>query len=159
MLYQNSNGSDDRSRRESVNIKTIEELGQRTSKGMQSVIDVIPKAQSPDFSALLTLLLEEYSKLIEGVSALAEEHGVKIKDIGTLGRLSSKIGLELSVMTDSSESRAAQVLCESLEEDQTDTVRLIRELENTSCAENIMSLARELASFLETSAERVKSFL
>ena len=159
MLYQNSNGSDGISRRESVNIKFVEELGQRANKGMQSVIDVIPKAQSREFSTLLTTLLEEYSRLIEDISSVAEAHGVKIRDVGALGRLSSRIGLELSVMTDSSESRVAQSLYEAVSRDLSDTVRSIREAESTSCAENILSLARRLSELLERSAERIKSFL
>ena len=159
MLHQNSNGSDGISRRESVNIKFIEELGQRANKGIQSVIDVIPKAQSKDFSTLLTSLLEQYSKLINKISSVAEAHGVKIKDVGALGRLSSKIGLELSVMTDSSESRVAQTLYEAVCQDLTDTVRSIRDAEATSCAENILSVARDLSELLERSADRIKAFL
>ena len=147
------------STRESVNIMLVEELGKRANKGMQSIIDVISKISRGEFSTTLTVLLEKYSKFITGISSAAEKLGVTLKDIGTLGRLSSKIGLELNTLTDSSQAHIAQLLVEDLTEDMTETVRILRECENTACSESVLHLAREVIEFQEDAIFQVKRFL
>ena len=147
------------SSRESVNIMLIEELGKIANKGMQSIIDVIPKISRNEFSTILTVLLEKYSKFITGISSAAEKLGVKIKDIGAIGRLSSKLGLELSTLTDSSEEHIAQLLVEDITEDMTETVRLLRDSECSPCSESVLHLTRELAEFQEEAIAQIKDFL
>ena len=145
--------------RDSVNIMLVEEFGKLASKGMQSIIDVIPKISRAEFSAILTVLLEKYSKFITGISSAAEKLGVKIKDMGAIGRLSSKLGLELNTLTDSSEEHVAQLLVEDITEDMTETVRLLRDSECSSCSESVLHLARELAEFQEEAIAQIKDFL
>lgn len=145
--------------RDSVNITLVEELGKQANKGMQSIIDVISKVSRGELSTTLTVLLEKYSKFISGISSAAEKLGTEIKDIGTLGRLSSRIGLELGTMTDSSEAHIAQLLVEDITSDMTETTRIMRECENTACSESVLHLARELIEFQEDAVLQVKRFL
>ena len=159
MFEQKENEHSDDSVRESVNIKLVEELGKLANKGMQSIIDVIPKISRAEFSTILTVLLEKYSKFITGISSAAEKLGVKIKDIGAVGRLSSKLGLELNTLTDSSEEHIAQLLVEDITEDMTETVRLLRDSECSSCSESVLHLTREFAEFQEEAILQIKDFL
>ena len=159
MFEQTESQHPDNSVREAVNIKLVEELGKLANKGMQSIIDVIPKITRAEFSTILTVLLEKYSKFITGISSAAEKLGVKIKDIGAVGRLSSKLGLELNTLTDSSEEHIAQLLVEDITEDMTETVRLLRDSECSSCSESVLHLARELAEFQEEAILQIKDFL
>jgi hypothetical protein len=145
--------------RDSVNITLVEELGKQANKGMQSIIDVISKVSRGELSTTLTVLLEKYSKFISGISSAAEKLGTEIKDIGTLGRLSSRIGFELGTMTDSSEAHIAQLLVEDITSDMTETTRIMRECENTACSESVLHLARELIEFQEDAVLQVKRFL
>ena len=145
--------------RDSVNIMLVEELGKQANKGMQSIIDVISKISRGEFSTTLTVLLEKYSKFISGISSAADKLGGELKNIGTLGRISSRRGLELGTLTDSSEAHIAQLLVEDITEDMTDTTRMLRECENTSCSESILHLARELIEFQEDAVMQVKRFL
>ena len=145
--------------RDSVNITLVEELGKQANKGMQSIIDVISKVSRGELSTTLTVLLEKYSKFISGISSAAEKLGTEIKDIGTLGRLSSRIGLELGTMTDSSEAHIAQLLVEDITSDMTETTRIMRECENTACSESVLHLARELIEFQEDAVAQIKRFL
>ena len=78
MFEQSETGHSDNSVRDAVNIKLVEELGKLANKGMQSIIDVIPKISRAEFSTILTVLLEKYSKFITGISSAAEKLGVKI---------------------------------------------------------------------------------
>ena len=145
--------------RESANIKLIEGLGKIANKGIQSVIDVISKIDRNEFSFTLTALLEKYSKFVSGISSAADEYGVKIKDISAIGRLSSKIGLELGTLTDSSEEHIASLLFEEISSDTTETIALLRESENSPCSEQSLLLAREFASFHEDALAELKKFL
>jgi len=160
MLFEeNKKDSESCPSRESLNIKFTEEIGKTISKGLQSIIDVIPKIKRAEFSTLLTALLEKYSKFSSDTENAAAALGIKIKEISALGRLSSKIGLEINTLTDSSEEHIAELLIESITDDMTDTVRLIRDNENTSCSEEIMSVARDFADFQEKSIGQIKDFL
>ena len=156
---KNKNDSTDTSSRESLNINFIEEIGKTVSKGLQSVIDVIPKIKRTEFSVLLTEMLEKYSKFSADISSAGEKYGAKAKEVGAIGRLSSKIGLEINTLTDSSEEHIAQILIDSITDDMTDTMRLIRDNENTSCSEKIISVARDFSNFQEKAIEKIKAFL
>lgn len=159
MLESKNSTSSANTTRDAVNIKLIEALGRIANKGMQSVIDVISRIGRNEFSFALTALLEKYSKFVSGISDAASEYDVKIKDIGAVGRLSSKIGLTLSTLADSSEEHIAGLLFEEITSDMTETMGLLREFENSPCSEQSLLLAREFAEFHEEALSKIKEFL
>ena len=65
----------------------------------------------------------------------------------------------MSSLTDSSDKHIAQMAIESTTMSITDNIRLVRDYENSNCRESALKLAKNVVSFQENAAERMKSFL
>jgi hypothetical protein len=79
--------------------------------------------------------------------------------VGAVGRMTAKLGVEMSSLTDSSDKHIAQMAIESTTMSITDNIRLVRDYENSNCRESALKLAKNVVSFQENAAERMKSFL
>ena len=85
--------------------------------------------------------------------------GGEIKGTGIMTKMSAKIGIEMNTLKDDSDEHIAEMIIEGTTMGITDTIRLVRDYENSNCSEDALSLARRIVSFQEKSVEKAKKFL
>ncbi len=139
--------------------EVLEQLHKTVTMGKESLLDVMPKVRDKKLKDELTRQLSEYEKYTDEITELLKKHGGKTQTESIVTKMSAKIGIEMGTLTDKSEQHIAQMVIEGTTMGITDTIRLIRDYENTSCAEEALSLAKRIADFEEKAVERTKKFL
>ena len=130
----------------------------RLDKQSELVLPSLKKVKSRELCAALTEIVDGYAGFENEVSArlgIIDECGVK----EMLSHFASKISVEMNTIIDDSDAQIVQMLIESVTVSVTDIIRLVRDFENSNCSESALSLAREVVSFQEGAAERLKSYL
>ena len=137
----------------------LEALHKNLTMGKESITDIMPKVKNADLSAELTCQYNEYDKLCDSVTELMKRFGGKTLTEGLMTKMSAKIGIEMNTLTDSSDAHIAQMIIEGTTMGITDTIRLVRDYENSNCSEEALSLARKIVSYQEKVVEDVKKYL
>ena len=65
----------------------------------------------------------------------------------------------MNTIADSTDAHLAQLIIEEITMYITDTIRLVRDYENSNCSEGALTLARNVVSFQEKSIENLKRYL
>ena len=137
----------------------LEELYKSVNMGSEYLTGVIAKVKSTELSAELTSQLSTYGDFSSKIeSELKSSTGSK-PDKSMLTPITAKIGIEMNTLLDSSDDRIAQMVIEGTTSGITDTIRLVRDYENSNCSESALSLAKNVVTFQEGAIERTKSFL
>ena len=137
----------------------LEELYKNVNMGTESLTGMISKVKSTNLSAELTSQLNGYSDLSKKIESEFKAVTGGAPDKSMLSKMTTKLGIEMSTLTDSSDNRIAQMVIEGTTMGITDTIRLVRNYENSNCKESALSLAKNVVSFQENAVERTKSFL
>ena len=74
-------------------------------------------------------------------------------------KVGAKVGCAMNTLLDSSVSHIADMVLQGSTMGMSDTIKLIREYENTNASEASLALAREMVSFEEQNIERLKAYL
>ena len=136
-----------------------EELYKNVNMGTESLTGMISKVKSTDLSEELTSQLNGYGNFSKKIETEFKAVTGETPDKSMLSKMTTKIGIEMSTLTDSSDNRIAQMVIEGTTMGITDTIRLVRDYENSNCKESALSLAKNVVSFQENAVERTKSFL
>ena len=149
---------------EDINAKSctatvLNELYKNVDMSKESLLDVLPKIKNSEFSSEITSQLEEYSRFEKKLVPLIKAECADPKPQGVVSKMSAKLGIEMKTMMDPADERIAKMVIEGTTMGITDTIRLVRDYENSNCSEEALSLARELVSFQEKCVERTKKFL
>ncbi len=144
---------------EKDSIKVLEELHKNVSMGKESLVDVMPKVKDAKLKDELTEQFDGYTRFSDEINELMRQCGGETKTEGIITKMSAKLGVGMSTLTDSSEAHIAQMVIEGTTMGITETIRSIRDNENSSCCEDALALARKIVSFQEKAVERTKNFL
>ena len=137
----------------------LEELIKNLSMGKQSLMNILPKTKSTALKDELTEQLDDYGKFCDEAKALLDSVGGEPKSENVFSKLGAKIGIEMNTLMDPSDEHVAQMVIEGATMGITQTIRLVREHENTSCSEEALSLARRTVSYQEKTVEDMKKYL
>ena len=137
----------------------LEELIKNLVMGKQSLMNIIPKAKSEKLRDELTEQLDCYGKLCDEAKALLCSIGGEAKSENVFAKIGAKIGIEMNTLMDPSDEHVAQMVIEGATMGITDTIRLVREYENSKCSEDALSLARRTVSYQEKTVEDMKKYL
>lgn len=151
--------SNEKARMRNCNEELLGELYKNVDMGKQALLNVIPKVKNADLSAELTSQLSKYGGFSEEITALLNKCGGECRSEGMLSKMSSKIGIEMNTLTDSSDAHIAQMVIEGTTMCITDTIRLVRDYENSNCSEQALDVARKLVSYQEKAVEKIKKYL
>ena len=137
----------------------LEELIKNLSMGKQSLMNILPKTKSTALKDELTEQLDDYGKFCDEAKALLDSVGGEPKSENVFSKLGAKIGIEMNTLMDPSDEHVAQMVIEGATMGITQTIRLVREYENTSCSEEALSLAGRTVSYQEKTVEDMKKYL
>ncbi len=137
----------------------LEGLYKNVNTETESLTQMISKVKSSELSSELTSQLSSYGEFSSKIESEYKSSMGQKPDKSIISSLTAKLGLEMNTLMDSSDHRIAQMVIEGTTMGITDTIRLVREYENSNCRESALSLAKEIVTFQEDAVERTKSFL
>ena len=127
--------------------------------GSDSIIKLMDKVSGEDFKAALTKQIDGYEKIAERIRKHLCSMGQRAKEENIMVKLWSSVGMAMETMTDSTDSHLAQLVAEGSSMGITDSIKLLRDYENTSVSEEALAFAREIIKFEEHNLEVAKSFI
>ena len=140
-------------------VSMLEKMYKNMRMGSDSAIKIIERAGGEDFKRELTEQLDGYEAFAERIKGRLHEIGYKEKEEGILAKMGVSIGMVMNTIADSSDSHLAQMTVEGSTMCVTDTLKILREYENTSVSECAMKIARDIVSFEEKNVETMKKFI
>lgn len=142
-----------------VTKRFLDSLYKNVKMGADSIIDLMPKVKDKGMREEMTAELEHYEKFAKNIRDILFKSGDEPKEESFMAKAMTKMGIEMNTMMDSTSSHIADMMIQGATMGVTDTTKLIREYENTSCSEEAIALARETVKYEEESIERLKKFL
>ena len=140
-------------------VEVLEDLYKNEKMGSDSILKVMPKASNEKFRAALTCQLSGYERFFEKAKEMLSERGYKAKEENPMTKLWASIGVAMNTMVDSSDSHLAQMVVEGSTMGVTDTLKLLRESENSGVSEKTLKMMRDIISFEEKNVEIMKGFI
>ena len=137
----------------------LEELCKNVGSAKQCLLTVVQKVKDASLSQELTSQLDEYGTFTQKISTALDRCGGEAKQCTVVSKISSKISVEMNTIADSTDAHLAQLIIEEITMYITDTIRLVRDYENSNCSEGALTLARNVVSFQEKSIENLKRYL
>ncbi len=140
-------------------VSMLENLYKNTKMGSDSAIKIIEKAADGEFKGAITDQLNGYEKFAERIKERLHEIGYKEKEEGIMAKMGVSIGMAMNTMMDSSDSHLAQMVVEGSTMGITDTLKILRDYENSNVSECAIKIARDIVSFEEKNVEIMKGFI
>lgn len=137
----------------------LDSLYKNVKMGADSIIDLLPKVQDSGMREEMTAELEQYEKFAKQIREILFRLGEEPKEESFMTKAMTKMGIAMNTMMDTTTSHIADMMIQGATMGVTDTTKLVREHENTSCAEDALALARDTIRYEEESIERLKKFL
>ena len=139
--------------------KFLMQLYKNTKMGADAIIDIMPKVANEELKTELTSELERYEGFSKEIKAMLFDLGIEAQEENAMTKMMTKVGISINTMIDASASHIADIMIQGATMGVTDTTKLVREYENTSCSENALSLAKKIIHYEESTIEKLKEFL
>ncbi len=137
----------------------LERMYKNVKMGASSTIDLMDKVDSEALRGEMTSQIAKLEDFSKKISDMLHSEGEKPKEENIVTKLSSKMGIKMNTMIDSTTSHIAQMMMEGYTMGITEMTKDIREFENTNVSEDTLRLARDIVSYYEDCFEKMKSFL
>ena len=115
----------------------------------ESLLNLMPKVKSDGLKSDMTVQLSALEAFASRAAKLLSEEGVKPMEEGIVTKVSSKMGMLMGTMRDSTSTHLAEMMVEGATMGVNDMLKQIRESENTSASESAIRLARDVCSYEE----------
>ena len=142
-----------------ASLSLLEAIYKNVRMGADSIIDIMPKVADEALRAELTSELKRYEEFSAEIEKSILNLGEEAKDQGILAKLGTKMSVAMNTMMDSTPSHIAEMMIKGGTMGITDATKLLREYENTSCSDEVLTLAKRVIKYEEETVERLKKFL
>ena len=145
----------------SATAEMLEKLYKSVKMGADTIVSLLPKIDAEDakFKSDLTMQMSGYESFATRINSLLREDGEDGKEDSMMTKMSAKIGTTMNTLMDSSVSHIADMIIQGSTMGITDTIKIMREYENTTASEASLTLARDIVKFEEDNIERMKAYL
>lgn len=145
----------------STTAELLDRLYKNVKMGSDSIVSLLPRVESEDskFKSDLTLQLSGYESLAQRINGLCREASEEALEDTMMNKMTAKVSTTMATLMDSSISHMADMIVKGSTMNITDTIKLIREFENTTASEGSLALARDIVKFEEENVERMKAYL
>ncbi|MBR2387679.1 MAG: hypothetical protein IKB02_02815 [Clostridia bacterium] len=137
----------------------LDRMYKNVKMGSESIITLMPKVKDDGLRSEMTAELSKLDGYTAKICDLLGKEGRAPKEENIVTRLSSKMGINMNTMLDSTSSHIAEMMMEGYTMGITDMTKDIREAERSKASEASLKLAREIVSFHEDSFSQMKKFL
>ena len=137
----------------------LEKLYKNVKMGSDSIIKLLDKVSDGEFKTDLTKQINGYESLATKIKKRLHDMGERAKEENVMVKMWSSVGMAMNTLMDSSDSHIAQLVAEGSTMGITDSIKLLRDHENTSVSEESLALVREVIKFEENNLEVAKSYI
>lgn len=137
----------------------LEQLYKNAKMGSDSVIKLMPKVSDGKFKTALTEQLNGYEGFAKRAKQMLGEEGCEAKEEGVMTKMWTSVGMAMNTLIDSSDGHLASMVVEGSTMGVTDTLKVLREHENSDVSEEALKLARDIIKFEEKNIEIMKGFI
>ena len=138
----------------------LEYMYQTTDLGKKGLVHLLEALNDKDnkIKKDIETNLEEYEKYQEECKELLKENYIEPKDKGPITEMMNKMGVNMNVMMDNSDSKIAEIIIQGLTMGVVEMEKKIKEYEN-EVDKKIIKLAKKILKFQEKSIEKFKEYL
>lgn len=138
----------------------LEYIYQTTDLGKKGLIHVLQALEDKDnkIKKDLEKQLEGYEELHKDVENLLNKNKVKPKDKGPFIELMNKMGVNMNVMMDNSDSKVAEMIIQGLTMGIVEMEKKIKDYED-EVEKDIIKLAKKVLKYQEKCLEDIKEYL
>lgn len=138
----------------------LEYIYQTTEMGKKGLVNLLEALKDKDNKIKKTIeqQLDEYEKYKKEAEDLLKENKVKPKSNGIMAKMMNKMGVNMNVMMDNSDSKIAEIIIQGLTMGIVEMEKKIKEYED-EVEKDILKLAKALLKFQEKSIEEMKEYL
>ena len=107
------------------NAELLQDIYSNVKMGSDSIINLLPKIKDDNMKTLMTNQLNQYEKYAQNVKNQLVNQGVEPKEPNPIAKISSKIGMEMKSMQDSTTSHMAEMMVQGSTMDITDLLQKV----------------------------------
>ena len=137
----------------------LEKLYKNVKMGSDSIIKLLDKASDGEFKTDLTKQINGYESLAARIKKRLSDMGEEAKEENVMVKMWSSVGMAMNTLMDSSDSHLAQLIAEGSTMGITDSIKLLRDHENTNVSEESLALVRDVIKFEEHNLEIAKAYI
>ena len=137
----------------------LEKLYKNVKMGSDSIIKLMDKATDGEFKTALTKQIDGYESLAKKIKKRLSDMGQEAKEENVMVKMWSSVGMAMNTLMDSSDSHLAQLIAEGSTMGITDSIKLLRDHENTNVSEEALALVRDVIKFEERNLETAKKYI
>ncbi len=137
----------------------LDRMYKNVKMGAQSIVTLMPKVKKDELREEMTSELARFEEYSAEIKKMLNKQGIEAKEENVVTRLSSKAGIMMNSMMDSTASHIAEMMMEGYTMGIADMTKDIREYENSKASEASLKLARDIVAFQEDCFSKMKSFL
>lgn len=140
------------------NVKTLNELSKGASMGIDAIHMILPKVEDEKFKQLLQNQYEEYQKIEQKICDLYSKYTEEEKPKGTstITKAMTWSGIEMNTLTDTSNSKIAELLMNGTNMWIIEGRKLLNHKEMDS---EIVPIVKEYVTMQEKNIEDLKQYL
>ena len=127
--------------------------------GSDSIIKLLDKASDGEFKTDLTKQINGYESLAARIKKRLHDMGEEAREENVMVKMWSSVGMAMNTLMDSSDSHLAQLIAEGSTMGITDSIKLLRDHENTNVSEESLALVRDVIKFEEHNLEIAKAYI
>ena len=145
----------------SSTVELLEHLYKNIRMGADSVMPLLPKLdrEATGLKSDLRVQLDGYEKFTNRINTLLREGGEKSESDTLWNKMSAKVGVAMSTLTNASTSHLADMVIQGSTANMNESIKLLREFENTDASEASLALVRDIIGFEEQNVEQLKRYL
>lgn len=145
----------------SSTVELLEHLHKNVRMGADSIMALLPKLdrEAMSLKSDLTVQLDGYEKFSNRINTLLREDGEKTEGDSLWNKMSAKVGVTMSTLTDTTMSHLADMVIQGSTMNMNESIQLLRKFENTDASEAALSLVRDIIGFEERNIEQLKGYL
>lgn len=137
----------------------LEKIYKNMKMGSDSMVNLMPAAKDEEFKTLMTAQLDGYEKFAAQARDRLLTVGGEPKEENVMTKMWASVGMKMNTMMDSTTSHLAEMIVEGSTMGMTDTIKVLRDYENTDVSETAMKLAKDIIKFEEKNIEIMKKHL
>ena len=144
--------------KEENNIKVLDEVNKGCTMGMDSLKDILNKAEGKTFKETLERHYKKYEKLSEKIKELYDEYSEENpQETTAMEKTMTWYGIQMRTMNDNSNSKISELLMQGTNMGIIEGRRLINE--NAHAADDVKGILHDFVVMQEDSVETLKKYL
>ena len=137
----------------------LEKIYKNMKMGSDSMVNLMPAAKDSEFKSLMSAQLDGYEKFAAHARERLLNIGGEPKEENAMTKMWASVGMKMNTMMDSTTSHLAEMIIEGSTMGMTDTIKILRDFENTDVSETAMKLCKDIIKFEEKNIEIMKKHL